>query len=128
MLVTRGYATPATPKKKREDPKKMKKNEKKKKKNTPPFTPPSGSPLLDPRTPAAPPPFGCKPSAIQIKNLSCLPPSNQGSSWKLLFESSFSNLIYKKPFMPHTWELLFESSHPQIRAVGNCCLSLPEPF
>jgi hypothetical protein len=30
-------------------------------------------------------------------------------------KETFSNLIYKKPFMPHTWELLFESSHPQIR-------------
>jgi hypothetical protein len=28
---------------------------------------------------------------------------------------TFNNLIYIKPFMPHTWELLFESSHPQIR-------------
>jgi hypothetical protein len=53
MLVTRGYATPTTPKKSREDPKK---NEKK----TPPFSPPpSPSPPVPPPpdpSPLVPPP------------------------------------------------------------------------
>jgi hypothetical protein len=57
-----------------------KKNEKKKKHtslHSLTRVPPAGPPT--PATPPpVPPPFGCKPSAIQIKNLSCLPPSNKG--------------------------------------------------